>query len=157
MILIALGSNITGPWGSPHETVVRATKALNTWPLQLIKCSTLIETKPYGIVNQPSFINAVAIIETALTAPSLLMRLHRIEKAAGRKRGRKWGPRCLDLDIIDYRGMIFGRSHQTQRALILPHPGIAKRSFVLGPIAEIAPRWRHPKSRQTAVVTLSKL
>jgi 2-amino-4-hydroxy-6-hydroxymethyldihydropteridine diphosphokinase len=157
MILIAVGSNIDGPWGSPRETVLRALKSLNTWPLKLDAASTLLETKPYGVTNQPNFVNAVVSVETTLTAQSLLIRLHRIEKCAGRKRGRKWGPRTLDLDVIDYRGMIIGRSGRTERALVLPHPGIAKRSFVLQPISEIAPRWRHPISRQTALETLSKL
>jgi 2-amino-4-hydroxy-6-hydroxymethyldihydropteridine diphosphokinase len=157
MILIALGSNISGPWGNPRETVLRAAAALNNWPLRLTKLSTLIETEPFGIVNQPQFVNAVAIIETALSASALLTRLHQIEKAAGRKRGLKWGPRTLDLDIVDYRGMIFGHANQTKIALALPHPGIAKRSFVLTPIAEIAPHWRHPIMRQAASNILSKL
>jgi 2-amino-4-hydroxy-6-hydroxymethyldihydropteridine diphosphokinase len=157
MILVALGSNISGPWGSPRQTVLRAAKTLNEWPLRLTKLSTLIETMPFGIVNQRHFVNAVATIETALTADALLLRLHSIEKMAGRKRGRKWGPRTLDLDIIDYRGHRRGQGNITQKRMILPHPGIPKRYFVLAPIAEIAPRWRHPATRQTASVMISKL
>lgn len=156
MILIALGSNITGPWGSPRATVERALKNLNRFPLRLVKASTLLATKPFGNTNQPDFINAVVMIETVLSPIALLSRLHQIEKQAGRKRGRRWGPRTLDLDILDWNGVILKPQGRGRAALRLPHEGIQKRDFVLVPLAEIAPRWKHPILHRTAKEMIHK-
>jgi 2-amino-4-hydroxy-6-hydroxymethyldihydropteridine diphosphokinase len=157
MILIALGSNISGPWGTPFETLTRAVHHLNKVPIRVICVSSFIETKPFGKFNQPNFVNAVARIETALSAQSLIRKLHMIEREAGRRRRQRWGPRTLDLDIIDYKGEIKRHKKNDPRALTLPHPAIAQRSFVLQPIAEIAPRWRHPVSKATASAMIQKL
>ena len=157
MILIGLGSNLSGPWGSPRKTVERALQTLDAWPVQLIRASTLMETAPYGVTNQPQFVNTVAIVRTALSPEALMRRLHGIEKAAGRKRIRHWGPRTLDLDILDYHGQTRRPRSTRHKSLILPHPGIPLRNFVLCPILEIAPRWRHPVLRQSAKVMLQKL
>ncbi len=157
MILVALGSNISGPWGTPRQAVERALVELNRWPLALVKASTLIETEPFGNKNQPNFVNAVAIIKTSLAAENLIGRLHMIERTAGRRRAKRWGPRTLDLDIIDYHSLIKTQRGQHQKALVLPHPGIAERSFVLEPIMEIAPLWRHPLTHNTAKVMIRKL
>jgi 2-amino-4-hydroxy-6-hydroxymethyldihydropteridine diphosphokinase len=157
MILIALGSNIDGPWGNPRQTVMKTIKTLDHWPIKTMKASTLIETAPYGNPNQPNFVNAIVQIRTALSPDSLIRRLHMIEKTAGRIRGRRWGPRTLDLDIIDYNGLIRTQHGHVQKKLVLPHPGIAQRSFVLEPILEIAPHWKHPLTRQSAKVMIQKL
>jgi 2-amino-4-hydroxy-6-hydroxymethyldihydropteridine diphosphokinase len=157
MILIALGSNISGPWGTPFETLTRAVLELNKVPIRLIRVSTFIETKPVGLVNQPNFVNAVALIETALSAQSLIRKLHMIEHQAGRRRRKRWGPRTLDLDIIDYKGEIRRPQKHNPRSLTLPHPAIAHRNFVLEPIAEIAPRWKHPVSKAVASAMIQKL
>ena len=130
---------------------------LDRGPLRLIKVSSLLETEPFGNKNQPNFVNAVVVIDTALAAESLLRRLHMIERSAGRRRAKRWGPRTLDLDIIDYHGLVKTQKGPHQKALVLPHPGIAERSFVLEPIAEIAPRWRHPITHKTASVMIQKL
>jgi 2-amino-4-hydroxy-6-hydroxymethyldihydropteridine diphosphokinase len=152
MILIALGSNISGTWGTPREAVEFALLELNNTPLQLIKASSLIETAPFGNLDQPNFVNAVAIVKTKLQPIELLHQLHAIEKMAGRERIKHWGPRTLDLDILDYNGLVL---HQEN--LTLPHIGIAERSFVLGPIAEIAPAWRHPLTHLSAASMIQKL
>lgn len=157
MIFIALGSNISGPWGNPRQAVLRALQEMQKFPLKLIRVSTLIETKPFGILNQPNFVNAVAIIETALSPDSLIRKLHRIEHEAGRRRRRRWGPRTLDLDILDYKGIIRPAQKRNAKALILPHPAIAERNFVLEPLQEIAPNWKHPGSRKSALVMIQKL
>ena len=156
MILIGLGSNISGPWGTPRQSVEKALQALNQFPLRIIKISSLLVTKPFGNVNQPDFVNAVAIIHTALGPIALLSRLHLIEKQAGRKRGRRWGPRTLDLDIIDYKSRVLRPTGKGRAALRLPHEGISKRDFVSCPIAEIAPRWRHPLIHKTAKEMIHK-
>ncbi len=157
MILVALGSNQSGPWGTPEEIVRRALLELNSGPTKLKAASSLIQTAPFGVTNQPNFVNAVAHIETALSPYTLLRRLHMIERQGGRRRGRRWGPRTLDLDLIDYNGQQITQKGLLQKALVLPHPGIAMRLFVLEPIAEIAPRWKHPVNHKTAVSMIQKL
>jgi 2-amino-4-hydroxy-6-hydroxymethyldihydropteridine diphosphokinase len=144
MILIGLGSNVSGPWGSPRETVLRALRELDSHGTQLVVASRLVETTPFGKLNQPGFVNAVAAITTAMPPEALMRHLHDIERQAGRRRRTRWGPRTLDLDLLDYHGLV------RQGRLELPHPGIAERDFVLTPLMEVAPRWRHPVSRHTA-------
>src|SRR5262245_5231887 len=138
MILVALGANVAGPWGTPRQTIARALGELDRHGLRLIAASRLIETKPFGRVNQPKFINAVAVIQTHLPPLALLARLHAIERAAGRHRTIRWGPRSLDLDLLDYHGLVRSEpnSDATPGSLVLPHPGIAERVFVLEPLAE---------------------
>ncbi len=157
MILIALGSNICGPWGTPLVTLQRACAELNKFPLRLVRVSKIIETLPHGVLNQPNFVNAVAIIDTALSPDALIKKLHMIEHEAGRRRRRRWGPRCLDLDILDYHGLLRPQKTGEAKALVLPHPSIAERSFVLGPVAEIAPKWKHPINHKSALVMIQKL
>jgi 2-amino-4-hydroxy-6-hydroxymethyldihydropteridine diphosphokinase len=152
MILISLGSNVTGPWGPPRSTIEKALRYLNSHGCRLIKASSLFETTPFGKTDQRDFINAVARVETELTPEALLERLHHLETLAGRIRGERWGPRQLDLDIIDYHGTVRERPPP-----VLPHPGVPLRPFVLAPIAEIAPRWRHPILRKTAGQLLEQL
>lgn len=155
MIVVALGSNRDGPWGNPERTVSAALRQLDSWPLRLVAASRLIRTAPFGNVGQPPFVNAVAIVETHLPPVALMRHLHAIERKAGRRRMRRWGPRTLDLDLIDCRGLI--RHGGGGNALRLPHPGVAEREFVLKPIAEVAPRWRHPLLRLTAAELLRRL
>ena len=153
MILIALGSNVNGPWGTPRQTVEKALMKLDEGPCSLVRASDLIETEPFGMTDQPAFFNAVAEITTSLPAEQLMAHLHNLELAADRRRSIRWGPRTLDLDLIDYDGEIrdgTGMASGHQGPLVLPHPGIAERLFVLEPIAQIAPHWRHPVSGLTA-------
>ncbi|MGI9511730.1 MAG: 2-amino-4-hydroxy-6-hydroxymethyldihydropteridine diphosphokinase [Anderseniella sp.] len=159
MILIGLGSNMTGPWGIPRVCIERALAALDRQPLKLLSASTLIETTPFGNKNQSSYINAVARIETGLGARELLNTLRILERSAGRERRERWGERTLDLDILDFNGVIAGAgAEQSSDAdLVLPHPAIAEREFVLAPIAEIAPRWKHPVTGRTAKSMLAAL
>ena len=153
MILVALGSNRAGPWGTPEATINRAIAALNRNGLRLRRASRLIATSPFGITGQAAFVNAVAEIATSMPPAALLAKLHHIERLAGRRRNLRWGPRTLDLDLLDYHGLLRFRP----RRPILPHPGIAGRIFVLAPLSEIAPRWRHPVSRLNAAAMLRRL
>ncbi|MFW6077577.1 MAG: 2-amino-4-hydroxy-6-hydroxymethyldihydropteridine diphosphokinase, partial [Hyphomicrobiales bacterium] len=158
MILIAIGSNMEGPWGPPRDTVQHAFAALDAPPLRLARASRPIVTAPYGRTDQPDFVNAVAEIETELEPRTLLAHLLAIERSAGRARTLYWGPRTLDLDLLDYHGLVVeNEADEEGRQLVLPHPGIPERSFVLGPIAEIAPHWRHPTLGQTAQTLLERL
>lgn len=152
MILIALGSNISGPWGTPEQSVQRALLALDRNGIKLLKASRLLLTAPFGRPNQPPFVNAVARVTTHLPPLALLQKLHEIESQAGRRRTTRWGPRTLDLDIVDYHGLV-----RPSGNLILPHPGIAERIFVLKPISELTTTWRHPVSHLSARNMLRKL
>ena len=152
MILIAIGSNISGPWGTPQQSVQNALQALNSDGVKLVKASRLLLTAPFGKPNQPPFVNAVAQVATHLPPLVLLQRLHEIERKAGRRRTTRWGPRTLDLDIIDYHGLT-----RPSGKLILPHPGIAERVFVVKPISELTANWRHPITRLSAQDMLKKL
>jgi 2-amino-4-hydroxy-6-hydroxymethyldihydropteridine diphosphokinase len=152
MILVALGSNSTGPWGNPRDTVTEALRQLDRGGIALRRASQLLVTAPFGVTDQPDFVNAVAEVETALSPEDLLAKLHDIERQAGRERALRWGPRTLDLDLIDYHGL-----QRQAPPPVLPHPGIAERIFVLAPIAEIAPGWRHPATQRTAAEMLAQL
>lgn len=153
MILIALGSNKAGPWGSPRQTVERALAELDRDGLKLEGASRLIVSAPFGRLDQPPFINAVASVATHLPPEALMGKLHRIERSAGRRREVRWGPRTLDLDLLDYHGLV----QQDPAGPILPHSGIAERIFVLKPLAELAPSWIHPVLRESAATLLGKL
>ena len=158
MILIGIGSNLEGPWGTPNETVRRAFAALDEAPLRLLKASRAILTAPHGWTDQPDFVNAVAEIATGLEPQPLLARLHDIERSAGRQRTLHWGPRTLDLDLLDHHGLVITGDDglEAGRPLVLPHPGIPERAFVLKPIVEIAPDWRHPVLGVTATELLRR-
>ena len=158
MILIALGSNLQGPWGSPQETLARALDELGRRDLPVLQCSSGYRTKAYGDQGQPDYVNAVARISTTLSPEALLMRLHRIERSAARSRGERWGARTLDLDLLDWNGRVSGdpvengrRGELGYKPVSLPHPGILNRPFVAIPLAEIVPDWHHPVTGETAV------
>ena len=127
--VVALGSNI----GNPKENLDLALALLKEATV-VKKVSSYYITKPVGYEEQPDFVNAVCIIETELPAMELLNMLHGIEKAMGRERTVKWGPRTLDLDIIQY-GSLLSKSEE----LTLPHPRAHERKFVLEPWHEIEP------------------
>lgn len=157
MILIALGSNVTGVWGEPRETVLRAISEMALYGIRVVRVSSLLVTAPYGVENQPDFVNAVVVAESALLPDALMAALHRIEQSAGRKRQERWGPRTLDLDLLDYHGRIIQAASKTAETLVLPHPGIELRDFVLQPILQIAPEWTHPVTHRSAAESLRRL
>lgn len=129
---IALGSNL----GDARGHVLEAFDALDRLPgTRLLARSPLYLTPPWGVLDQPSFVNAVAKIATELKPHDLLDALLAIERAAGRVRnGDRWGPRTLDLDILHVDGMASG-----DERLTLPHPRIRERAFVLVPLNDLAP------------------
>jgi 2-amino-4-hydroxy-6-hydroxymethyldihydropteridine diphosphokinase len=119
--------------------------------VKIAKVSPFYETVAWPDPADPPFVNAVAAIETPLQAIALLTLLHEVETAFGRKRSAKNAPRTLDLDLLDYRGEIHAG------ALVLPHPALARRAFVLEPLRDVAPQWRHPVSGMTAAALLAAL
>lgn len=151
MIVISLGSNVVSRWGDPASTIRHALDVLDSRGITILRRSALYFTTPYGITNQPLFANAAAVVQTALSPAALLSVLKKIEAESGRQRSRRWGPRTLDIDIIDYNARTLNwpknnnRHHRYRApALILPHPEIQSRPFVVRPMMDIAPYWHHP-------------
>jgi len=137
--VIGLGSNRRGRHGSPGQEVRAACDALGG----LVAASPIIASAPLG----PSirrFANAVALIESDEAPPELLARLKAIEAAFGRRRGQRWGARVIDLDIILWSGGSWAGP-----GLIIPHIAFRERTFVLGPLAMVAPRWRDPVTHRS--------
>jgi 2-amino-4-hydroxy-6-hydroxymethyldihydropteridine diphosphokinase len=143
MILIALGANLSSRAGAPDETLRAALVELSRSGVNLKQLSPIYRSPAWPDPNDPPFANAVASVETVLSPQELMARLHETETAFGRTRSARNAPRALDLDLIDYNGRI------EQGALELPHPRIADRGFVLIPLRDIAPGWRHPVSAAT--------
>jgi 2-amino-4-hydroxy-6-hydroxymethyldihydropteridine diphosphokinase len=131
--LLALGGNL----GDVRETLARAIiKLCESGDIRLLARSSDYLTPPWGVENQPPFVNLCIAIDTTLTAQALLARAQAVERAFGRDRAReqRWGPRTLDIDILTYDDLML---HEP--GLTLPHPRLRERAFVLMPLAEIAP------------------
>lgn len=144
---IALGANLPSPAGSPLDTLAAACACLDSLG-RVIARSSLYETAPVGLTDQPRFVNAVVALETELEPRPLLKKLLSIEKEFGRDRsqGIPNGPRTLDLDILLMDDLAISES-----GLELPHPRLAEREFVLIPLSEIAPRLRIPNNGKTVL------
>lgn len=128
---VAIGSNLD----EPRERVLEGLERLRSLPATRLELrSRLYRTRPMGPQDQPDFINAAAGLLTQLDARALLEALLAIERAMGRVRGERWGPRRIDLDLIWLVG-----APRSEPGLTLPHPGVSMRNFVLYPLADIAP------------------
>ena len=151
-ILIALGANMPSRAGPPSQTLYAALAALAAANIAILETSSFIETAAWPDPSEPPFVNAAASLRTNLQPIALLEVLHGIETDFGRVRSRRNAPRTLDLDLIAYGGLVLNGDRLT-----LPHPRIAERRFVLQPLAEIAPCWRHPLTGKTASEMLAVL
>ena len=133
---VALGSNL----GDPQQQLLDAMQALATTPgLRLLQRSALYRTPPWGMLQQPPFVNAAVQLDSALSPHALLDALLAIEQRAGRVRGARNGPRTLDLDLLHVDGVQLDDAR-----LSLPHPRMAQRAFVLLPLRDIAPALQLP-------------
>jgi 2-amino-4-hydroxy-6-hydroxymethyldihydropteridine diphosphokinase len=151
-ILLALGANLPSLWGNPNATFYRTLEAIESLHLQIIAVSKLYKTRAVGPGMQNFYYNAAIAVRGDMPASRLLREVKRIERKAGRKLGRVWGPRCLDIDILDYKGRVHrGGCHGREPGmLVLPHPHVHERAFALVPLLDVAPRWRHPVLRASA-------
>ena len=133
---VGLGSNLQDPAAQLQRTIAALGRLPGT---QLLRASRLYRTPPWGLLEQPEFVNAVVELSTTLGARDLLEALQALERAAGRAREQRWGPRVLDLDLLLYDAL-----QLDEPGLHLPHPHLHERAFVLVPLAELAPALRVP-------------
>lgn len=143
---LALGSNRRSRHGSPAQTVAAAAEALGVERLSAIR-----DTKAVGPAGR-GFANAAAILRSRLEPDALLAELKALERAFGRRPGRRWGPRVLDLDII-----LWSEGSWAEPGLIVPHPEYRRRAFVLEPLAEVARDWRDPLTGLSVRQSLARL
>jgi 2-amino-4-hydroxy-6-hydroxymethyldihydropteridine diphosphokinase len=153
MILIALGANLPGPAGPPLAQCEAALTGLRTRGVAVVARSPWYETTPFPPSDQPRFVNGIAAVKTNLGPADLLAVLHAIESELGRVRSVPNAARAIDLDLIDYHGLV----RRGPEPPLLPHPRMADRDFVLRPLADVAPAWRHPVSDMTVGELLAKL
>jgi len=146
-LYLALGTNLGDRWENLREAIRR----LETF-VRVQRISSIYETEPWGITEQPRFFNLVVEGESELEPLALLNALKRVESEMGREPGERYGPRVIDLDILLYADLVL----QTDR-LEIPHPRMAERRFVLVPLAEIGPNVVHPRLMQTAQELLAQL
>lgn len=158
-VLIALGANLPGPYGNAETSVRAAEKQLVDMSAGAFCLSRLFRTPAFPTGSGPDFVNAAAMMEWGGAPKELLDRLQEIETALGRTRQARWEARVIDIDILAMGDLIWpdpetearwralppeAAQTETPEGLILPHPRLAERAFVLGPLMDVAPNWVHP-------------
>jgi dihydroneopterin aldolase/2-amino-4-hydroxy-6-hydroxymethyldihydropteridine diphosphokinase len=138
-VYLSLGSNM----GDRECNLEESIRQISEFAI-IKKSSSIYETEPWGLKDQPKFLNQVVLVETKLAPKELLSHLKTIEQKMGRKKTVRYGPRLIDLDILFYDDLIMKTPD-----LIIPHPHITERAFVLVPLAEIAPNRFHPQPNKT--------
>jgi 2-amino-4-hydroxy-6-hydroxymethyldihydropteridine diphosphokinase len=138
---IAMGANL----GDRARSLSSAAASLGEQQgVRIVKGSRVYETAPVGVADQPEFLNAVLQVETDLSPRALMDLLLQVERQSGRIRRQKWGPRTLDLDLL-----LYGNRVIREPGLEVPHPHLHERGFVLVPLCDLCPDWRHPVLKKT--------
>ncbi len=140
LVYIGVGSNM----GDRMGAIENAKKGLCGYGISLVRMSSIYESQPWGLRDQPNFLNAVFEVRTSLPPHGLLIALKDLERKLGRKKGKRWGPREIDLDILYY-----GKRIVVSQALIIPHIDLHLRPFVLYPLTELSPNFLHPVLKKT--------
>ncbi|WP_170144316.1 2-amino-4-hydroxy-6-hydroxymethyldihydropteridine diphosphokinase [Dichotomicrobium thermohalophilum] len=180
-IVLGLGANVNSVWGAPSQTIRHFLNLFGVNGICVEARSPLYESAPLGIQEQADFVNAVVVARTGMPPEALLRTLKQLEQTAGRRKTRRWGPRPLDIDILDYAGRVInwpGPFFQTLRhearaqagihlspaertraraALVAPHPQLHLRPFVLQPLMDVLPRWHHPVTGESVGQLLTGL
>ncbi len=169
---IALGSNLSSKLGNSVSLVNSAYQLLTQKSIIIDKCSPFYETPAFPAGNGPNYVNTVVKIKTALEPEALLQVLHDVETQLGREREVRWESRVIDIDLLDYDGILLPdtKTHENWRnmpleqqisvwpeELILPHPRIEDRAFVLVPLRSIEPNWVHPVTKETLDAIISRI
>ena len=164
--LISLGSNASGVHRAPTSSVLFGRTRLVSLFGDAARCSRLFKTPAFPPGIGPDFINAAMVVRTTLDPEAILSELHAIERMAARERSVRWGPRTLDLDLLGVGRYVLpdlatqerwrelapeDQRHRWPENLILPHPRLQDRAFVLVPLAEVAPNWVHPVTGLTVM------
>ncbi len=147
IVALGLGANL----GDRAAALRSAVDALPP-DVRIIQTSPIYETAPLYVTDQPAFYNAAVIGATCLSPPDLLRAIKYIERNLGREPTFRYGPRIIDIDILFYGDLVASNAD-----LALPHPLMTERAFVLRPLADIVPEWRHPITHETAAQMLEKL
>ncbi|MGQ9476075.1 MAG: 2-amino-4-hydroxy-6-hydroxymethyldihydropteridine diphosphokinase [Actinomycetota bacterium] len=130
-VYLGLGSNL----GDRRENLLSALRKLDSIPgVKVLRVSSIYESEPWGLADQPDFLNLVALVATSLTPPEMLEACLEVERALGRVRGVRWGPRVIDVDILLYDDIVWECED-----LVIPHPRMGERDFVLVPLRELDP------------------
>ncbi|MCP5382239.1 MAG: 2-amino-4-hydroxy-6-hydroxymethyldihydropteridine diphosphokinase [Kordiimonadaceae bacterium] len=165
MILIGLGSNLTtDEYKSSSEILDAAINELKVNGVQILNKSSYYETEPVPKSDQPWYVNAVISVETSLSAPELLKLMHEIELNLGRVRRDRWEARIIDLDLLCYHDKIYPNKNKwlefafknTYEEMVIPHPRMHLRDFVLIPANEIAGDWVHPVFNKNIITMLNE-
>jgi 2-amino-4-hydroxy-6-hydroxymethyldihydropteridine diphosphokinase len=150
-IFISLGANLPSPAGTPARTLRAALDELARAGLEITAVSPFYETEAWPDPGEPRYINAVAAVRTRLQPIALMTLLHEVETAFGRTRSLPNASRSLDLDLLDFGGEVH------DGPVALPHPRLGQRRFVLEPLRDIAPEWRHPVTGKNIKTMLADL
>jgi 2-amino-4-hydroxy-6-hydroxymethyldihydropteridine diphosphokinase len=153
MILVALGANLPGPAGPPLAQCEAALGKLAEAGVTVIARSRWYESAPVPAADQPRYVNGVVAVRTEQGPSALLATLHSVERSLGRVRGAANAARTIDLDLLDYDGLVRGEDEPP----VLPHPRMVGRGFVLRPLADVMPAWRHPVTGRSVGELLAEL
>ena len=156
MIFLGIGSNLISKFGDRFDNINLAISFLNEYGIQVIKRSSFYETPSYPNKNNPKFINIVINVKTKLPPIDLMSLLIFIEEKLERKRIKKNDPRTCDIDIIDYNNQVLSFRYNNLE-LEIPHKELTFRNFVLLPLMEIFPEWKHPKTKENISEIIKKL
>ena len=156
MTILALGSNLSSNFGNRFQNIDIAISYLESYSIKVKRKSSFYETPSYPNKNDPMFVNVVIEVSTNLSPIDLASVVIFIEEKLERKRNMKNDPRTCDIDIIDYNGEILDLKYQNFD-LLIPHKNLRLRNFVLYPLQEIAPNWKHPKTNESIDTLLKNL
>ena len=156
MIFLGLGSNLPSKYGDRFANINLAISSLEAFGIKIIKRSSFYKTPSYPDSENPKFINVVILVESNLPPIDLMSVLIYVEEKLERKRVKKNDPRTCDIDIIDYNSQILNLKYNNLDFTV-PHKELTSRNFVLFPLQEISPKWKHPQTDEPIYALISKL
>ena len=157
MILVGLGANLEFGGFTPVQNMEKVLAELDDHEsVEVEDVSSWYSTAPVGKVDQPDYVNGAARLKTRLEPLDLMRLLLETEKRYGRVRGERWGPRTMDLDLLDFDGSVLDTAEEGI-TLHLPHPRMHERAFVLAPLLDVAPTWKHPVSGRSGADYLTDI